>query len=209
MLSYLQYLNLPTKVFAAIVIFLVACNLIGEFLELKGKVVPEFIKFRKYFARKKEEREAIAEMRNEMKALSKTMQGMEKLVEDFETHYSSDNIQQRDSWMQQVNQALVSFDDWRQEFGDMLKKNNSETLELKIESMRREILNFASYVVDEGKPVTREQYKRFFNVHAKYEKIIEENKMENGEVDIAYRIVNESYENHLKNHTFIEDIRGY
>ncbi len=209
MLSDLQYLNFPTKAIAAIILFLVVSNLIGEILELKGKVVPEFIKFRKYFARKKEEREAIAEMRNEMKAMAKTMQGMEKLVEDFESHYSADNIQQRDSWIKKVNDALANNDDWRQEFGEMLKKNNMETLELKIESMRREILNFASYVVDEGKPVTREQYKRFFNVHAKYEKIIEENKMENGEVDIAYRIVNESYENHLKNHTFIEDIRGY
>lgn len=209
MLQYLQYLNLPTKVIIAIIFFLVMCNLIGELLELKGKVVPEFIKFRKYFARKKEEREAITEIRNEMKALAKTMQGMEKLVEDFESHYSSDNIQQRNDWMTKVNDALSNNDEWRKEFGEMLKKNNLETLELKIESMRREILNFASYVADERNPVTREQYKRFFNVHAKYERIIEENDMENGEVDIAYRIVNESYEIHLKNHSFIEDIRGY
>lgn len=209
MLPYLQYLNLPTKVVIAIIFFLVACNLIGELLELKGKVVPEFVKFRKYFARKKEEREAITEIRNEMKALAKTMQGMEKLVEDFESHYSSDNIQQRNDWMKKVNDALANNDDWRKEFGEMLKKNNLETLELRIESMRREILNFASYVADERNPVTREQYKRFFNVHAKYEKIIEDNDMENGEVDIAYRIVNESYEIHLKNRSFIEDIRGY
>lgn len=209
MLSNLQYLNLPSKVIAAIIFFLIVSNLIGEFLEFKGKVVPEFIKFRKYFTRKKEEREAIAEIRKEMNSMIKTMQGMEKLVKDFESHYSIDNIQQRNSWINTVNQAIVSIDDWKQEFGEMLKKNNLETLELKIESMRREILNFASYVADERNPVTREQYKRFFNVHAKYERIIEENDMENGEVDIAYRIVNESYEIHLKNHSFIEDIRGY
>ena len=33
--------------------------------------------------------------------------------------------------------------------------------------------------------------------------------MTNGEVDIAYRIISESYETHMRNHTFIEDIRGY
>lgn len=33
--------------------------------------------------------------------------------------------------------------------------------------------------------------------------------MTNGEVDIAIRIIKEAYENHMRNHTFIENIRGY
>ena len=32
--------------------------------------------------------------------------------------------------------------------------------------------------------------------------------MTNGEIDINYQIIKESYEEHLRNHTFIEDVRG-
>ena len=39
--------------------------------------------------------------------------------------------------------------------------------------------------------------------------IIEKNEKTNGEVDIAFRIIQESYECHMRNHTFVEDIRGY
>ena len=33
--------------------------------------------------------------------------------------------------------------------------------------------------------------------------------MTNGEVDIAIRIINESYEEHMRHHSFVEDVRGY
>lgn len=33
--------------------------------------------------------------------------------------------------------------------------------------------------------------------------------MTNGEVDIAIRIIKESYEKHMRHHSFVEDIRGY
>ena len=42
-----------------------------------------------------------------------------------------------------------------------------------------------------------------------YENLISENNMTNGEVNIAMRIIEDSYAAHMKNHSFIEDIRGY
>ena len=33
--------------------------------------------------------------------------------------------------------------------------------------------------------------------------------MTNGEVDIAYRVIQESYKERLQDHTFLEDVRGY
>jgi hypothetical protein len=57
--------------------------------------------------------------------------------------------------------------------------------------------------------VTREQFNRIFKQHEEYEDIIKANGIKNGEVDIAYRIISESYETHMRNHSFIEDIRGY
>lgn len=57
--------------------------------------------------------------------------------------------------------------------------------------------------------VTREQFNRVFKLYAEYEEIIEANGLTNGEVDIAYRIIKESYETHMRNHTFVEDALGY
>lgn len=194
-----------------IVIVLVLCmfQLIGEILEFKGKVVPEFMKIRKYFARKKEERENVPRMTAAFNTMTQQLKKTEKLISDFESHYSPEKIAERNNWMGGVNEKFEENDEWRKEISEMLKKNNEDTLQLRIESMRREIINFASYISDDAKPVTREQFNRIFNVHSKYEKIIEENGIENGEVDIAYRIINESYAKHLKEHTFIEDVRGY
>lgn len=83
------------------------------------------------------------------------------------------------------------------------------TLSILIDNKRSSIINFASYVIDESKPVTREQFNRIFKLHQEYENIITSNGMTNGEVDIAIRIIKEAYENHMRNHTFIENIRGY
>lgn len=78
-----------------------------------------------------------------------------------------------------------------------------------IDSKRNTIINFASNVVNKDTPVTREQFNRIIKMHEDYEKIIEQNGLTNGEVDIAFRIIEEAYEDHMRNHTFIEDIRGY
>ena len=42
-----------------VILGFVIMQIIGELLEFKGKVVPEFIKIRKYFSRKKQERETL------------------------------------------------------------------------------------------------------------------------------------------------------
>lgn len=61
MLGYIEYLKMPGTIAGIIVGIILAANLIGELLELKGKVVPEFMKFRKYFKRKKDEKKENAD----------------------------------------------------------------------------------------------------------------------------------------------------
>lgn len=78
-----------------------------------------------------------------------------------------------------------------------------------IQSSRDRIIDFATKVADEKVPVSREEFNRIFKVYGKYEKFLEDHKMTNGEIDIAYRIIKELYEQHMRNHSFIEDIRGY
>ena len=122
----------------------------------------------------------------------------------------------RDGWMKEVNEHITSSEKIRaeqdalmRELSEKLDKNNADTLALLIDNKRNTIINFASHVVDDKCSVTREQFKRIFKLYEEYEDIIDKNGMTNGEVTIAYRIITEAYEKHLKNHTFVEDIRGY
>jgi predicted phage tail protein len=198
----IEFLGLPTTMAIVVVGVFFILQIIGELLEFKGKAVPEFIKIRKYFKRKKQERETMHE-------LPKLLAEIKKSHEDMMVHYNADNIKMRDEWIKGVNLKLTQNEDWMQEFAKKLDKNNQDTLAIRIDNIRNAIINFASIVIDEKNPVTREQFNRIFKQHEEYEDIIKANGIKNGEVDIAYRIISESYETHMRNHSFIEDIRGY
>ena len=92
---------------------------------------------------------------------------------------------------------------------EKLDKNNTITLDLLIESKRSAIIGFAVRVTDPGALVTHEEFRRIFRVYEDYEKIIEENGMTNGEVEISIRIIREAYAERVKTHSFVEHIRGY
>ena len=193
---------MPTAVTTVMVVVFLCMQIIGEILEFKGKTVPEFVKIRKYFARKKIERETL-------KTLPETLQKVKESLENVNKHYSEDNIQMRDKWIENVNKKLEEHDNWSKDFDKKLDNNTEVTLSILIDNKRTAIIDFASKVIDENSPVTREQFNRIFKLHKEYEGIIKDHDMTNGEVDIAYRIITESYENHMRNHTFVEDVRGY
>lgn len=219
MLNYMEFLNTPTKVMTVIVGVFLIIQIIGELLEFKGKVVPEFIKIRKYFVRKKNERMAlnkVIEMMDDYKEAMQTMNNVNRLLAEIDKHYSKDNIAMRDGWMKEVNEHIADSEERRKEqdalmreLSEKLDKNNDITLSILIENKRNSIIDFASKVIDESYPVTKEQFNRVLKIYEEYEEIIEENELTNGEVDIAIRIIRESYETHMRNHTFVEDARGY
>lgn len=219
MINYVEYLGVPTFIAVSIVGLFFVLQIIGELLEFKGKVVPEFIKIRKYFDRKKSERIALGKittMLEEYEDMSNTISEVKRLLTDIDKHYSKDNIAMRDGWMKEVNEHITDSevrrkeqDTLMRELSEKLDKNNADTLSILIENKRSSIIDFASKVIDENYPVTKEQFNRVFKIHKEYEEIIEENGLTNGEVDIAIRIIREAYETHLKNHAFIEDVRGY
>jgi hypothetical protein len=69
MLAYLEYLNAPAKLVIILAAVFLGIQIVGEILEFKGKVVPEFVKIRKYFARKKTERETLQDLPETLKRL--------------------------------------------------------------------------------------------------------------------------------------------
>ena len=206
MINYVEYLNVPAKIAVVLIALFFVMQIIGEIMEFKGKVVPEFLKIRKFFSRKKREKAETAE----------TLKEVRQLLGEVNAHYSEDSIAKRNSWMSWVNERAVTYDESIIEISKnlsdvtaALKDNNKLTEEMFIQNSRDRMIDFATKVADENALVSREEFNRIFKVYAKYEKFLEEHKMTNGEIDIAYRIIKESYEQHMRNHSFIEDIRGY
>lgn len=202
MLSSMEYLGLPTTIIIVVVAVFLVMQIIGEIIEFKGKAAPEIFNVRKYFARKKAERKIISE-------LPDTMEKLEKIVDNISYHYNSDNISMRDNWIDGVNKKLDANDELVRELNKKIDENNKDTTSLLIESKRNAIIDFASRISNSDAPITKEYFNRIFKMYKEYEDIIQKNGLTNGEVDIAYRIIVESYEEHLSNHTFIEDIRGW
>ena len=101
MLNYIEYLGIPLRIAFTLAIIFFGMQIIGECLEFKGKVVPEFMKVRKFFARK----------RTEKKKNIETLEKVEKLLNDVNEHYSADNITKRDDWIDWVNSRVKVYDD--------------------------------------------------------------------------------------------------
>lgn len=210
MLSYIEYLEgqmgLPVLIVTVLVLLFFIMQITGELLEFKGKVVPEFLKIRKYFRRRKREKIETQQ----------TIQDVKKLLAEVNAHYSKDNITKRDSWMQWVNGRAEVYDktivDITKNMNDVteaLKANTLMTEGMFIQSSRDRVIDFATKVSNEDALVSREEFNRILKVYDEYEAFLTEHKKTNGEIDIAYRIINEAYAERLKNSAFIEDARGY
>lgn len=84
------------------------------------------------------------------------------------------------------------------EIGNGLNKLTNMFIEKQIADYRWSIINFAT-AVSEKKPCTKESFKHAFATYEKYEKILEDNGLENGEVKISMEIINEAYKDKMLN----------
>ena len=202
MVGYLEYLSLPQKIGAVIILIMIILQVVGELLEVAGKAVPEFMKIRKYFDRKKQEKLQV----------NKTLKEVQELLTNVNQHYSEDNITKRNKWMQWVNDRAKVYDASVAELTSLkeaLAANNELTLDLYININRNRIIDFASKIANTDASVSREEFNRIFKIDAEYEAVLKKYNQTNGEVDVAMRIIKDSYAEHMKNHSFIEDVRGY
>lgn len=84
-----------------------------------------------------------------------------------------------------------------QELIDDVRKLTSLFVEKEIDDMRWEILNFCS-ALSNGRKYNRESYAHVFSIYEKYERILKENKMENGLVEESMAFIRERYQEALK-----------
>lgn len=80
---------------------------------------------------------------------------------------------------------------------DDLKKLTTMFVDKQINDYRWEIINLADKI-SSGKSISKECYRHAISTYEKYEKIIEENGLVNGEVEISIDIIRESYQQKMK-----------
>lgn len=104
LLKGIEYLGVPATLAVVVVGLFIIFQIIGEIIEFSGKVAPEFLKVRKYFSRKRREKEET----------NKTIKECKELLAEFNSHYDEDNITKRDKWMNKVDTSVKNSDTFMQ-----------------------------------------------------------------------------------------------
>lgn len=100
--------------------------------------------------------------------------------------------------LQEQHEKDVERSDRRdEEIANDIKNLTRMFVDKEIDDMRWEINNFATKV-SEGKPCNKDSFTHCIRIYEKYEKILKENGMENGEVEISMELINEVYKQKLK-----------
>lgn len=100
--------------------------------------------------------------------------------------------------LQEKHEKDIESSDRRdEEISSDIKKLTKMFVDKEIDDMRWEINNFANKV-SEGKPCNKDSFKHCIHMYEKYERILEDNGLENGEVEISMELINEAYKEKLK-----------
>lgn len=178
MLGFLEALGgwgIPISILIFFALVFVILQLIGEFLEVGGKVVPTFFKVRKYFKNKKELKKAkeiqfeentrtlkeIKEQQERVETLLKEnakrteeLEALNKknceIIAEFNSHYCAEKISQRDKWMLEVNSTMH----WAKERAIVYDSSVSELKEL------AEVVKSQSNALELNNKMTSELYKQ-------------------------------------------------
>lgn len=136
------------------------------------------------------EKQEIRKLLEETTKLSnKTSKGLDVL----EKQYKADEKGFRERLDDHIKESKAD----RKELHDAVDKLTQIVLDKKISDYRWEIIKLADEI-SEGRVVGKECLKHAIATHAKYEEIIEENGLTNGEVDISIEVIREEYKKKLK-----------
>lgn len=109
---------------------------------------------------------------------------------------SIDKEKRLDSRIDTLVEASKQRDISVNEINNALNKLTSMFIDKEISDYRWEIINFAT-AISEKKPCNKEAFRHCFATYEKYEKILEENGLENGEVTASMEIITETYKKKL------------
>lgn len=124
----------------------------------------------------------------ETKQMRKQREGHELLLQTSQNLAALQEKQMHDMYQSDRRDEEISSD---------IKKLTRMFVDKEIDDMRWEINHFAAKV-SEGKTCNKDSFKHCIHIYEKYEKILEENGLENGEVEISMELINDVYKQKLK-----------
>ena len=101
------------------------------------------MKIRKFFKRKKEEKQ---EIKIALEDSKNTLVEVKTLLDDVNSHYNNDNIKKRDDWINWVNCQTNNYDNSIKNMSKKIDNIDTVLTDLYLESKRNIILNFAARV---------------------------------------------------------------
>ena len=121
---------------------------------------------------------------------------MEETIETLKTDIEKMG-NDRESLQKQMADYSEEMHEMRKELLDALKDMRREILAEKIDNIRWTIIDFSNSLRS-GRTYDLEAYNHIVDIDSKYEKLLEENGMENGRVTMAMKLVKEKYETGLR-----------
>ena len=133
LLEAIEFMGIPATVSIALVGLFLVMQIIGEIIELIGKTSPEILKVRKCFARRRQEKEQTAE----------TLAQVKELLADVNSHYSKDNIEKRNNWMNGVNNSIQTNDQLIQALDAKIDKllDTNDKLNTQLDQVKTNVLD--------------------------------------------------------------------
>ena len=205
-IEVINYLGVPLSIAVGLLVTFLVMQFTGELIEWCGKTAPVWLKLRKLFKKKQK---VICDPE-----YTKTLTEVKSLLEKINKHYDADNIAMRNEWMTKVN-STISFVETHSEYYDSsidkiimaLQLNTKMTEDMFVEFSRDRIMAFAEKAVDHDYLLSREQFNRIERIYNEYEAFLETHNRENGEVDMAWEIIQEGRRYRMTHHCFVEDIK--
>lgn len=174
----IEFVGIPATIAIALVGLFLILQVIGELCELKGKIVPEFLKIRKYFKRKKQEKEDTKRM----------IQDCKQALLEFNSHYNPENIAKRNNWMHEVDDNVRNNDEFIQKLDGKMDKllETNEALTTQLEQVKSNVLEneadrLRSELFDCGNRCRRrirlhpEEMEHIRAVYKKYSEVLHQN----------------------------------
>ena len=165
----IEFLGIPATIAIVLVGLFLILQIIGELCELKGKIVPEFLKIRK-------------------EDTKQMIQDCKQALLEFNSHYSPANIAKRNNWMHEVDDSVRSNDELIQKLDGKMDKllETNETLTAQLEQVKSNVLEneadrLRSELFDCGNRCRRrirlhpEEMDHIRDVYRKYSEVLHQN----------------------------------
>lgn len=229
----LQGWGIPTLVISIFVGIFLLLQLVGEISEACGKLVPEVMKIRKYFKRKKQEKskriQREIEIEDTLKTSTQLQEDVKSLLNEVNMHYSTDNIKMRNDWIRKVDedrdwmheratiydrsvQDLVELTSVVKQLTTDVQLNNKMTSQMYKDSNRNRILDFAHDLINNSRKseiviYSQEEFNKIRRMYKDYMNFLKTYGGKNGQVDNAMIVVDKAERGEFSNIHIVTDVR--